>query len=108
MNMITKGYHWYHDTPEQPFKLSQGSIWLINPDTKEWMLHLKKLGHLWYHYKTPESFSKYLNMEESDFKSFFKIWVEDVLERRVVSTIHVGYQGGNQVKDVLKNGKQMK
>ena len=48
MNMITKGYHWYYDTPEQPFEWSEGSIWLINPDTKQWMLELKKSGDLWY------------------------------------------------------------
>ena len=46
MNMITKDYQWYHDTPEQPFKHTPGSIWLINPDTKEWIFHLTKSGKL--------------------------------------------------------------
>jgi hypothetical protein len=86
MNVITKDYQWYHDTPEQPFEFTPGSIWLINPETKEWMLELKKSGHLWYYYETPDIFSKYLNMEEPDFESFIKIWVEDVLKKRVVST----------------------
>ena len=102
MNMITKGYHWYHDTPKQPFEYTEGSIWLINPDTKEWMLELKNSGDLWYYYKTPDSFSKYLNMEESDFESFIKIWVEDVLKRRVVSTDGLGHRGDELVEDVLK------
>jgi hypothetical protein len=108
MNMITKGYHWYYDTPEQPFEWSEGSIWLINPDTKQWMLELKKSGDLWYYYKTPDSFSRYLNMEKSDFKSFIKIWVEDVLKRGVVSTWIRERKDRKLVEDVLKNGKQMK
>jgi hypothetical protein len=108
MNMITKDYHWYHDTPEQPFKYTEGSIWLINPETKEWMLELNKSGHLWYYYKTYNTFSNYLNMEKSDFKSFIKIWVEDVLERGVVSTNLENLRDLEGVEDVLKNGKQLK
>jgi hypothetical protein len=78
MNMITKDYQWY-STPY--------GIWLINPETKKWMLDLKKSGELWYYYKTYDTFSMYLNMEKSDFESFIKIWVEDVLKRGVVSTV---------------------
>jgi hypothetical protein len=108
MNMITKGYQWYHDTPEQPFEYTRGSIWLINPDTKEWTLELDRTGDLWYYYETSNSFSNYLNMEESDFKSFIKIWVEDVLKRGVVSTVRPLTGRKRQVEDALKNGKQMK
>ena len=86
MNNRTKGYQWYHDTPEQPFEYTRGSIWLINPDTEDWMLELKKSGKLRYNYKTHDTFSMYLNMKVSDFESFIKIWVEDVLEREVTST----------------------
>jgi len=108
MNMITKDYYWYHDTPEQPFGLTPGSIWLINPETNEWMLELKKSGKLWYYDKTLDTFSKYLNMEVSDFESFIKIWVEDALERGVVSTTVAFVTHHKTVKDVLKNGKQLK
>jgi hypothetical protein len=108
MNHLTKGYQWYYDTPEQPFKHTSGSIWLINPDTKQWMLELKKSGDLWYYYKTPDSFSRYLNMEKSDFKSFIKIWVEDVLKRGVVSTWIRERKDRKLVGDALKNGIQLK
>jgi len=108
MNMITKGYQWYTDTPEQPFEETFGSIWLINPETKEWMLELQNDGDLWYKYKTPESFSKYLNMERSDFESFIKVWVEDVLKRDVISTQRTAWEHASRVEDILKNGKQMK
>jgi hypothetical protein len=108
MNMITKGYHWYYDTPEQPFELTPGSIWLINPNTKEWKLELDSAGFLWYYYETSNSFSNYLNMEESDFQSFIKIWVEDAFERGVVSAVRPLTGRKRHVEDVLKNGKQMK
>ena len=108
MNMITKDYQWYHDTPEQPFKFTPGSIWLINPKTKQWIFELEKSGDLWYYYGTTNTFSKYLNMEKSDFESFIKIWVEDVLKRGVVSTKVRAMWRASWVEDVLKNGKQLK
>jgi hypothetical protein len=108
MNMITKGYHWYHDTPEQPFEWSEGSIWLINPDTKDWMFEFEKSGDLWYYDKKYDTFSKYLNMERSDFESFIKIWVEDVLEREVVSTGFVVNKNDSGIEDALENGIQLK
>jgi hypothetical protein len=104
MEMITKDYQWYTDTPEQPFELSQGSIWLINPDTKEWMLELNKSGRLGYYYKTYDTFSMYLNMDEPDFQSFIKVWVEYVLKRGVISTCAVRHRSGGEVEYVLKRG----
>jgi hypothetical protein len=95
MEMITKGYHWY-STPY--------GIWLINPDTKKWMLELGKSGDLWYYDKMSDTFSKYLNMERSDFQSFIKIWVEYVLKRGVVSTGGFGGFGDGVVEYVLKKG----
>ena len=108
MNNLTKGYQWYHDTPKQPFEITPGSIWLINPKTKQWMFELKKSGRLWYYDKTYDTFSMYLNMEESDFESFIKIWVEDVLKRGVISTRRIEWPPGWRVEDVLNNGKQLK
>ena len=99
MNMITKDYQWY-STPY--------ATWLINPDTKQWMLEWEKSGKLWYHLKVRDTFSKYLNMDEFDFESFIEIWVEDVLKRGVVSTSVLHLQHRIEVEDVLKNGKQMK
>ena len=99
MNMITKGYHWY---------ITPYGIWLINPKTEEWMFELEKSGDLWYYYETSDTFYMYLNMEESDFQSFIKIWVEDVLERGVISTFSTPKMKGKWVEDVLKNGKQLK
>jgi hypothetical protein len=104
MNNLTKGYHWYHDTPEQRFVFTSSSIWLLNPDTEEWMLELQKSGDLWYYNEIFDSFSRYLSMERSDFESFITIWVEDVLERGVVSIIRNQINWDEEVKDVLEKG----
>jgi hypothetical protein len=130
MTMITKGYYWYHDTPEQPFKHDEGSIWLINPDKKEWMLEMEKSGRLWFYHEIRDTFFRYMNMQNYDFELFINIWVEDVLKRRVSKTgtginlrpmrvedvlkkgvsrtLPLDFIRGDEVKDVLKNGKQMK
>ena len=106
MDTLTKGYLWYTDTPEQRFEITPGSIWLLNPDTKEWILSLKKSGDMWYYYKTYDTFSMYLSMERSDFQSFITIWVEDVLERGVTTMEPTSDTLLEMVEDVLENGKQ--
>ena len=104
MEMITKEYQWYTDTPEQPFEYSEGSIWLINPETEEWILELTKSGVLWYDYETPDSFYRYLNMGRSDFEPFIKIWMEDVFKRGVVSTSAEADVYWGLMEDVFKRG----
>ena len=108
MNNLTKGYKWYHDTPENRFKHSEGSIWLINPETKKWAVELKKNGTLLFYQDSYRVFQKYFNMEQSDFERFITMWVEDVLNRGVSLTV-MSYLGSiKSVKDVLKNGKELK
>jgi len=104
MEMITKGCYWYHDTPEQPFDYSEGSIWLINPETKDWILVLEKSGDLWYYNGIMDTFFKYLNMKYPDFDSFIKIWVEDVLKKGVFSTDVMMPEMDGMVEDALKRG----
>ena len=104
MNFLTKDYLWYHDTPEQRFEWTPGSIWLINPETKEWVVELEKGGRLWWYWGFYLNFQRYFNMEESDYEKFITIWVEDVLNRGVSSTIRVQRKRGQQVEDVLNRG----
>jgi hypothetical protein len=106
MDTLTKRYYWYHDTPEQPFEYTEGSIWLINSETGQWMLVLEKPGFLWYYNGITDTFFKYLNMKYPDFDSFIKIWVEDNLQREVVLTGGLPMTLDGKVVDVLKNGKQ--
>jgi hypothetical protein len=108
MNFLTKGYYWYYDTPKQPFKDAEGTIWLINPKTKRWMLELEKSGDVWFYYELRNSFSKYINLETSYFKLFIKIWIEDTLKREVLSAIASHQLKYSSVEDALENGKQIK
>jgi hypothetical protein len=104
MDNLTKDCLWYYDTPEQPFDITPGSIWLINPNTKQWMLELEKSGRLWYYNKIGNTFKKYFNMESSDFESFIKLWVEDALKRGVSTTDSSAIDSGGWVEDALKRG----
>ena len=108
MNFLTKDYVWYTDTPEQRFEWTPGSIWLINPETKQWVLELKKDETLLWHWDFHPNFERYFNMERPDFHKFIKIWVEDVLNRGVSSTSTTQSNLKRKVEDVLKNGKEMK
>ena len=104
MDNLTKGYIWYYDTPEQPFDITPGSIWLINPNTKQWMLELEKSGTLWYYYEIYPTFKNYFNMELSDFQSFIKLWVEDALKRGVSTTFPGVALSISAVEDAIKRG----
>ena len=107
MNFITKDYKWYYDTPKNRFEHSAGSIWLIIPETKKWMLELDRASELWFNHKFLKDFKRYFTMEESDFKKFIMIWVEDVLNRGVYA-MEWGYRTSKDVEDVLKRGKELK
>ena len=108
INFLTKDYVWYHDTPEQRFEYSPGTIWLINPETKKWAIVLQKGGNLWWYNDLYTNFQRYFNMERPDFESFITIWVEDVLNRGVSSTNPNEYEGKTLMGDVIENGKELK
>ena len=86
MEHLTKDYNWYYDTPEQRFECTPKSIWLMNPETEEWSVELQKDGTLWWNWDFYLNFQRYFNMKVSDFESFIKVWMEDVLNREVFST----------------------
>ena len=108
MNHLTKDYIWYYDTPEQRFQWTPGSIWLINPKTKEWVVVSEKGGKLWWYNEFYTNFKRYFTMEHSDYEKFITIWVEDVLNRGVDSTFRNLAPNLPMVKDVLKNGEELK
>jgi hypothetical protein len=47
-------------------------------------------------------------MEESDFKLFIKLWVEDVLKRGVTTINKSDKVKELKVEDVLKKGKELR
>jgi hypothetical protein len=104
MDNLTKDFLWYFDTPEQRFEYTSESIWLINPNTEQWIFELEKSGELWYNHEICLTFKKYFNMERSDFESFIMLWVEDVLKRGVSTTPTGSFRWESLVEDVLKRG----
>ena len=108
MNFLTKDYVWYTDTPEQRFEYTPGSIWLINPKTKEWVVELRKDEILLWNWDFHPNFRRYFNMEMSDYDKFITIWVEDVLNLGVSSTNSGRALIYAVVEDVLKNGEELK
>ena len=104
MEHLTKDYLWYYDTPEQRFKYTPKSIWLINPETKEWVVELQKEGKLWWYWDFYLNFQRYFNMEVPDFKKFITIWVEDVINRGVSSTWPGNLKSIPEVEDVINRG----
>jgi hypothetical protein len=104
MDNLTKGCRWYYDTPKNRFKCTPESIWLINPNTEQWMFEFAKSGKLWYFSEIYPTFKKYFNMELSDFESFIKLWVEDALRIGVSTIICEDRSFRVLVEDALKRG----
>lgn len=108
MEHLTKDYNWYYDTPEQRFEWSPGSIWLINPETQEWVLELDKGGRLLWYSNFYVNFKRYFNMKSDEYEKFIKAWVEDVLNRGVSSTQYPQNHPQRRVEDVLNRGVYIK
>ena len=91
------GYEWIYDP-------QNGSLWLINPDTKQWLLEYENSGDLWYNWSRWTDFFKYIDMEYFEYQQYLTSYVEDVLQNGVRNT---GDQYGQYfflVEDVLQNG----
>ena len=104
LNFELKDYVWYFDTPEQRFKHTSGSIWLINPNTKEWAFELSKSGHLWYFHYIRNNFLELFPINDIEFEEIVKLWVEDALKRGVTTEVAGVEAPLEQVEDALKRG----
>ena len=92
-----EGYEWIYDP-------RNGSLWLINPDTRQWLLEYENSGNLWYNWSRWTDFFKYINMEHSEYQQYIQSYVEDVLRNGVRKTHYSGWQNRGKVEDVLRNG----
>jgi hypothetical protein len=80
------------------------SIWFIDRTNKYWYLELKKTGHLWWRYQFFEDFFPLFGMEREEYEPVIAEWVEEVLNRKVVSTGRDPYHPLPLVEEVLKRG----
>ena len=107
MEIETQDYNVYIDTPENRFEYNPESIWIINPDTKGWIIGFKRFGKLWYNTQLYENFLIWFKEDKSVFEQLITMWVEDFL-RRKVSTIRMIYTDMNpDVEDVLITGIEL-
>ena len=100
IDYVIEGYEWY-------FLPKTGSLWLINPNTKQWLLDYENTGNLWYFRPRWSDYFKYLNMGPSEYQQYIQAYVEDVL-RNGVRNIHKDSQNlKNNVEYVLRNGEKL-
>jgi hypothetical protein len=104
MEMETEGYEIYVDTPKNRFRYTPGSIWIVNPNTKEWFIELKNLGGLWYYNGVYDNFLIWFKEERSVFEQLIRMWVEDVLKRGVSTIIADHIRAVSLVEDVVNKG----
>ena len=104
MEMETEGYEIYVDTPKNRFRYTPGSIWIVNPNTKEWFIELKNLGGLWYYNGVYDNFLIWFKEERSVFEQLITMWVEDVLKRGVSTAAETWSPMTHGVEDVLNIG----
>jgi hypothetical protein len=77
------------------------SIWFIDRANKFWYLELKKSGHLWWRYQFFGDFFPLFGMEREEYEPVIAEWVEEVLNRKVVSTIVAVFLLDVWVEEVL-------
>lgn len=104
LNYEHQDYVWYFDKPEKRFKYTSGSIWLINPNTKEWAFELSKSGHLWYFHYIRNNFLELFPIDDIEFEEIVKLWVEDDLKRGVSINVKKGYASEKWLDDVIEIG----
>ena len=78
------------------------SIWFIDRTNKYWYLELEKSGHLWWRYSFFEDFFPLFGMEREEYEPVITEWVEEVLKRKVVSTLAAWLMEPVSVEEVLK------
>jgi len=77
------------------------SIWFIDRNEKYWYFELKKSGCLWWRYDFFINFFSLFSMDRSEFEPIISEWVEEVLNRKVVSTQVARFQLRHEVEEVL-------
>ena len=80
---------------------TDGSIWFIDRDEKYWYLEFDKDGCLWWRGEFFINFFKLFSMERSEYEPLIVEWVEEVLNRKLYSTIRFDDTQVPEVEEVL-------
>lgn len=80
---------------------TDGSIWFIDREEKYWYLEFKKSGELWWRWQFFSNFFQFFSMKQSEYEPIIVEWVEEVLNRKVVSSPLRVSSAEAAVEDVL-------
>jgi hypothetical protein len=91
----------YKDLSHVEIIYYEDSIWFIDRNEKYWYIEFEKNGKLWWRESFFINFFTFFSMERPEFEPLIGEWVEDVLNRKVVSTDGKIFGCGKGVEDVL-------
>jgi len=81
-----------------PYK---NSVWFIDRNEKYWYLEFEKSGHLWWRYQFFTNFFRLFSMDHYEFEPIISEWVEEILNRKVVSTKGSQHKLEHRVEEIL-------
>lgn len=83
INSSVEGTHLYE---------SDGSIWLIFPEKKQWIVSFySETNYLWYNYDFFSNLFRYLDLELGDNNFYIRKWVEKTLGFKAGKNCHPDY-----------------
>ena len=80
------------------------SLWMIIPETKEWVFWIDSNLYLWYKYNFFNKIYKYVSLDVIDNEHYITEWVEDIIKKGVRNTIHHFFIPHTSVEDIIKKG----
>lgn len=80
------------------------SLWMIIPETKEWVFEIEHNLTLWYNLPFFEKIYKYVSLDAIDNQNYITEWVEDIIKTGVRNTLEFGALNPDKVEDIIKKG----
>jgi hypothetical protein len=80
------------------------SLWMIIPETKEWVFEIEHNLTLWYNLPFFEKIYKYVSLDVIDNQHYITEWVEDIIKTGVRNTYRYVEVEFIDVDNILKKG----
>ena len=80
------------------------SLWMIIPETKEWVFWIDSNLNLRYKYDFFNKIYRYVSLDVVDNQNYITKWVEDILKTGVRNTISLLQASRVSVEDIIKKG----
>ena len=80
------------------------SLWMIIPETKEWVFEIEHNLTLWYNLPFFEKIYKYVSLDVIDNQHYITEWVKDIIKKGVRNTVVDYYPQRFHVEDIIKKG----